>query len=362
VPVYRPAYLQIPCFGGAFWLDRGAELFSARQVDRLHRAERFDAILSYSLIAGGLAWRLGRRLGIAAAGWATGNDVRARLYTSYGRAVRRTLERLDLVFYQSSELKEQAVDLLGARAKYLPAERHLILPRGIERPPQLPGETRAQVRKQLGLAPEQTLLLYIGRIMAAKGLVDLAQAVMRLRDRQPALMCLLVGATPGFDDSDKLNEIFARHGGLSHSVRILPGCAHVKVWEYLAAADIFAFPSHSEGMPNSLLEAMAAGVPALAYAIPPVLEIDGGMGILKMARPGDVSDLTRALAELMQSSKQRADFAQAGKQRVLARYSAQQNLGEAVQKISAYIEMTKASAQALDGASARITGSAAVGS
>src|SRR5689334_5271046 len=67
IPVYRPAYLQIPSVSAAFWADKGAFFCCRRIVRELHRRARFDAILSFDLLTGGgLAWRLGHELGIPA--------------------------------------------------------------------------------------------------------------------------------------------------------------------------------------------------------------------------------------------------------------------------------------------------------
>ena len=69
-------------------------------------------------------------------------------------------------------------------------------------------------------------------------------------------------------------------------------------WPLLAAADIFALPSLWEGMPNALLEAMAAGLPAVATAVGAVPEmvVDGREALV--VPPGDAGALARALAEL----------------------------------------------------------------
>jgi glycosyltransferase involved in cell wall biosynthesis len=214
----------------------------------------------------------------------------------------------------------------------------VVLPRGIDAPPPRAPATRARVRQQLGITPEQTVVMYLGRMVPAKGVIDLAQAVAPLLAEHPALVCLLVGATPEFDESERVNEILTRNGAAGNAVRLLPGCPHAQVWDYLAAADIFAFPSYSEGMPNSLLEAMAAGVAAVAYAIPPVLELDGGRAALGLARPRNVADFSRALKELIRSPAERARLAERGRQRVMQDYLAERTLAEAVRRIALSID------------------------
>jgi teichuronic acid biosynthesis glycosyltransferase TuaC len=334
ISVYRPAYLHLPRLGGALCQDLGAYLGCARELARRHEAKRYDAILAFNLVgAGGLAWRLARRLAIPAAGWATGNDVRLPVNSSYGRAVRSTLQRLDLVLYQSAELRERAAALCDSVGVALHATRHIVLPRGIEPLPPMSEAVRRRVRAKLGLREDQFLVLYVGRIVEAKGIFELVDAVALARQQQADIVCVLVGAHDGFDDGGALRQRLRDLPESSRHVQLLAACRPEKVWQYLNAADIFAFPSHCEGMPNSLLEAMAAGVPSVAYAIPPVLELDNRQGALKTVPPRDVSELARALVELARSAEQRRFIGAKGKERVLSHYQAKASMAEAVRRL-----------------------------
>ncbi|HZD39097.1 MAG TPA: glycosyltransferase [Terriglobales bacterium] len=337
ISVYRPAYPQAPFIRTALWSDQIAYLCSVGECRKRHRQLPYDAILSFNLVgAGGLAWRLGRRLGIPAAGWATGNDVRVPADSSFGRAVRRALENLDLVFYQSRELLEKAARLQGRMADRIDAERHVVVPRGIECPPERSNAARAQRRAEWGLREDQTLVLYVGRIVRSKGVFELVDAVWQAKKHLPGIGCLLVGAKSGFDDGEKLAEKL-RGMGAGTSIRILPECSPAHVWDYLSAADIFAFPSHNEGMPNSLLEAMAMGVPAVAYAIPAITEIDAGKGALAMVRPFEVTEFGQAILELAASRAKRTAIAAVGLEQIRTRFQAQDRMAEAAGRLSALI-------------------------
>jgi glycosyltransferase involved in cell wall biosynthesis len=319
--------------------DWCAYLACVRQVLRRHRTDLYDAVLAFNLIgAGSLAWRLARRLSIPAAGWATGNDVRVPADSAHGRAVRAALQRLDLKFYQSAELLERAAVLCGVPQQVLSIERHVVLPRGVEPPPAPSPETRRSVRARLGVGPDQLLVLFVGRIVKSKGVFELVEAVESARRQYRDIACVLVGAHAGFDDSAELFAYLHRAPELAPHVQVLPACAPEAVWQYLNAADLFAFPSHREGMPNSLLEAMAAGLPALAYAIAPVLEIDHQLGVLKLVPPGDVSELASALVELARSPEMRRRLGARGKARVLSSYRAQASMAEAVRRLNALTE------------------------
>jgi teichuronic acid biosynthesis glycosyltransferase TuaC len=333
--IYRPAYLQLPRVG-ALALELSAYACSAREIERRHKAKHYDAILAFNLIgAGGLAWRLGRRLAIPVAGWATGNDVRLPVNSSHGHAVAATLQRLNLVFYQSAELRARAATLCRSVGASPHANRHIILPRGIETPPPMSEAVRHRVRAKLGLRADQLMVLYVGRMVEAKGIFELVDAIALARKEQPGIVCALVGAHSGFDDGRALRQRLRERSELSRHVQLLGACRPEKVWQYLNAADIFAFPSHCEGMPNSLLEAMAAGVPSVACAIPPVLELDNGQGALKTVPPRNASELARALVELARSPEQRRLIGEKGKERVLSHYQAKASMAEAVRRLAA---------------------------
>lgn len=91
--------------------------------------------------------------------------------------------------------------------------------------------------------------------------------------------------------------------------------------EALRDADIYVHPSHREGMPNALLEAMAAGLPCIAArsgAVPDLLRSDE-LGVL--VEPGDVAALARALAGLASSPAKRAAMGAAARAHVLEHHS-----------------------------------------
>ena len=334
IPIYRPAYWQLPGVGGALWCDRFAYLASVNEIVRRHRKTPYDAILSFNLVgAGGVAWRLGRRLAIPVAGWATGNDVRVESRSSYANAVRRALRAMDLVFYQSGELRDCAAALLHLPPAGLASSRHVVLPRGVEAAPPVRPETRSRLRRELGVSEKGIVVLYLGRIAAAKGVFELAQAMAAARARVPELICWMVGVKAGFDDATKLAPYLQQNASADNASRLIDACAPEKIWDYFAAADIFVFPSHSEGMPNSLLEAMAAGLPALAYAIPPIEEVDNGGALAKVALH-DVDALAQALVRMANDPQYRATLGRNGRARVHAAFLAGDRMAQAAQHIT----------------------------
>jgi len=339
VPIHRPPYFRIPRLASAFWSDRGAFFSSRRKARELHSRVGFDTILSFDMIgAGGLAWRLGRDLGISSSGWATGDDVRMPTCTAHGRVVIRALQRLDLVFYQSSELFQVASRLLGS-SHAMTTDKHIVLPRGIAQPPLLSKETiRKRIRQKWAIEHDQILVLSVGRVVRAKGIFDFLEAASKANSQNPKLNYMIVGSIPAFDETNAVEQTLKENPQLKQRVKLLPACLPHKVWDYLCAADIFAFTSHKEGMPNSLLEAMAMGLPAVSFAIPPVLEIDAGKGALVVVPAFDTEKFSEALLQLAASPRNRHQIGQKARSQVLDRFMVQKNMATALKRLSYVVE------------------------
>ena len=308
---------------------------------QMHHRMRFDALLAFDIIGvGGLAWRVGRILGLPTGGWATGNVPAS---PSYEKAVARALQNLDVVFYQSRDLLDKAARLLGVDQSALPAERHLVLPRGIPAPPPLPtADIRQQIRRAWGIPEQHVLVLSIGRIYRSKGVFELIDAIALAIAQNPNITCVLVGAMPAFDETNTVHKTLEEMPDLRRHIMLLPACPPEQVWEYLCAADLFAFTSHAEGMPNSLLEALAMGVPAVAFAIPPVVEIAAGAEGVLLVPPRDVTGLAEALVRLAAAPDERARRGAIGKNQVLERFMVHKNIAIALDRLTEVVHMKNA--------------------
>jgi glycosyltransferase involved in cell wall biosynthesis len=129
---------------------------------------------------------------------------------------------------------------------------------------------------------------------------------------------VIVGYGP---EEDRLRAL-AHELGLDRRVRFV---GHQRdVWPWLAALDVFVLSSDWEGMSNALLEAMVARLPVVATATGGTLDVvvDGKTGFL--VPPGDPAALARALGKLVSDRDLRDEMGQAGRQRVIESFSADQ--------------------------------------
>lgn len=115
-----------------------------------------------------------------------------------------------------------------------------------------------QARLEYGLAPDDQVVVSVGRLSHQKGHDVLIEAASRVRERLPRLRMLIAGSgelhTP-------LEDAIAA-GGLEQHVRLVGQVGDIG--SLLCAADVFAFPSRREGTPFAMLEAMSLGLPVVA--------------------------------------------------------------------------------------------------
>jgi glycosyltransferase involved in cell wall biosynthesis len=158
-----------------------------------------------------------------------------------------------------------------------------------------------------GVPSARRRLVMVGRLQAPKDPLTLVHALATLPER--SFEALLVGDGP---DRATVEEEIGRLG-LASAVRLLGERADVP--ELLRAADIFVLSTRSEGLPLSILEAMAAGLPVVASSVGgvPELVLDGQTGML--VPPGDPDALAAAIERLLEDPGLSGRLGEAGRVR-----------------------------------------------
>jgi len=127
----------------------------------------------------------------------------------------------------------------------------------------------AELRERFGVAlpGDEKLITFIGRTSVPKGIPFLLDAVSQLRDRIAPFRLVLLGATGSGDHGRAMDELVAAAGSLVIHTGAQPPEA---VALLLQVSDVFVLPSLFEGLPLTMLEALAAGCPAVVSALPTI--------------------------------------------------------------------------------------------
>ena len=176
---------------------------------------------------------------------------------------------------------------------------------------------RCALRRQLGMAPDGPIILFVGRLAPEKALPSLLGAFRRVLRSFPQARLVLVGDGPDRPSLARLAGSPDMAGAVVFTGRQTAG--EVVVW--LKAADLFTLVSSNEGFSCALLEAMSAGLPSVVSSIPANTQlIEAGVHGLH-APVGDEESLAAAFCELLSNDSLRTQMGHAARRLVLERYS-----------------------------------------
>ncbi len=255
---------------------------------RLTRRIQFDVLQAHWVIPNApVALIVARLRGLPLVISLHGSDIFvASQHPVLGRVARVCFRAADAVTACSEDLRERAL-ALGAAAR-----RTILVPYGVDPCAFAPAEAApARLRARLGLPEGAPIIFALGRMVYKKGFEYLIRAAPAILQRHPEAHVVIAGAG---DLYPGLQAEVARLGLVEHVH--LPGkISHDEVPLFLGGSDVFVLPSvvdrggNVDGLPNTLLEAMAAGCAVVASNVAgvPLAVQDGETGLLVPPRdPG----------------------------------------------------------------------------
>ncbi|MGA9453692.1 MAG: N-acetyl-alpha-D-glucosaminyl L-malate synthase BshA [Verrucomicrobiia bacterium] len=225
----------------------------------------------------------------------------------YGPAIHHALTQSDAVTVVSEFLRQETQRVLGFNG-LLEVIHNFFAPRP-------PRRSREEVRRELGVADNEVMILHSSNLRPVKRIDLLLETIARVRPRDAFKLVIMAGGSfePYIKDVQRL--------GLKDRIIVREKVNEIE--DYLQAADLGFFTSETESFCLSILEAMYFGCPSVARragGIPEVVE-DNVNGILV---PSDNPDaLARAIESLIQNPKRRKAMGEAAQHRAREKFSAE---------------------------------------
>jgi glycogen(starch) synthase len=280
----------------ADWEGDIAEI--VRTVVQLHDERPFDVLhAQYGYPPGLAVLEASRETGVPNLVSIQGGDGHwvGTCCTTHAEAMRTVIDHSGAVLIGSASFRDEVVGNLGSD----PA-RFTIVPGATDTRRFTPAE------RPLGALQEPPVLLFHGRVDRRKGVLDLLEAL------PDGVRLVVSGIGPDLDEAS------ARADGRTMFLGYVPPDEAPEVYR---SADVFVSPTYSEGFSNTLLEAMASGLPVVSTDSVGVVDCvrNGENGLLHS--PGDVAGLRTALDRLLTDDALRSRLATSGLEEVRRLYS-----------------------------------------
>ncbi len=176
---------------------------------------------------------------------------------------------------------------------------------------------------------DRALVVAIGRFKEKKGFDILIRACAKLLAKDAPLSCQIVG----YGDQQDFLKSLIDELEIGNHVQLHPPVDHSNIKQLLQRASVFIMPCRitndgdRDGIPNSLLEAMACGVPIITTSISGIPEVvkSGTNGLL--VKPDDVDDLSGAIEEVLNNQELRTKLSRCGRETVTEYFNWKSNVG-----------------------------------
>jgi len=192
-------------------------------------------------------------------------------------------------------------------------KRILVIPNGTRIKPLLGKENALSLRDQIGLPRQGKIVCFVGRLSPQKGITLLIEVMCRVISRDDNVFFVIVG------DGEQMSalQVIAAH----YPQKIILFGKQDDVSNFYHTADLFLLTSITEGLPMTIIEAFAHGLPVVATRVGGVPEIvqDNVNGLL--CDPADVEKMTQCVLRILHNDELRAAFGEHARKTAEETYS-----------------------------------------
>jgi len=308
------SYLRLP----GNWYNRWSGLFVylsfVRRVKKLHRENPFDVIYATDFFPDGdAAARLGRKFAIPVVCLGIGVDVNITAYSS------PAIEKRFRVLLRDTQgcISCGASVERGIRHCYDGPIINVFGVVDVDKYSPINEAEKSVLRAKLSLQEDRYIFLFAGYLEVRKGIFELVSALSLIVENKQDALLVLCGEgrdrprLEEFVDSLKLKEYVRFAGSVSPNL----------MDSWYKVADVFVLPSHTEGMPNALMEALSCGIPSVATKVGGVPDAVAGSDGVSLVEPQNAAKLAQSCIGIM------TDKARYNSSRIAARELAMSKFG-----------------------------------
>src|SRR3989338_1078648 len=220
-----------------------------------------------------------------------------RIERGRGGMIRRGLS---LILSRADHVTAISSYLLGVGERYGYQGARTRIPNGVD---------SVRFRRPAGLSPAgEKIIVTTSRLVPKNGIDILIQAIAEVKKTIPDIQCHIIGGGPELNKLKILSEKLK----VAECVKFFGSIPYEEIPRYLWQSSVFARPSRSEGMGNSFVEALAAGLPVVGTPVGGITDIieDGKTGLF--SKPEDPYDLAVKIALLLRNPRLRDSIATEG--------------------------------------------------
>jgi len=318
------------------WYNRfsGLVAFQAMKemVLQLHKKRGFDILYATDFFPDGdAAVRLARYIKIPAACLAIGVDTNVTAHTNnmmYRHFV-RTAQALDGTLACGYAVADGLHAITG--------KRPLCVYGVIDLQEFYPISKKSTLRKELNLPTDKFVALYAGYLIRRKGIYELVEAFSKIRRKGIDAMLVICGSGP---EEPALKSLI-REKNIEDAVRMVGEVEPEQMSKWMQVSDIFVLATHTEGMPNVIMEAMACGVPVIATAVGGLTASIGDCEGAILVPPKNVSAFADVIMRVINDNKLRKRMQKAARKKAEQEFGVEKNARRILNYLKQVIEEGK---------------------
>jgi len=257
---------------------------------KLVEAHQPDILVTNSVKSHFVMWRSQLWRAVPWVAFHHGYTTTDRKMRVYNRLDRWSLPKADLVVTVCRAFARELASITGIPVESISVQHNAIRPLASPKAADI-----ESLRQRYGLTEKEKIVLSIGRLSKEKAHIDLIDAFSKLCENNPDLHARLIIVGDG-PERERLHAA-ASASACRERISFVGQVGGVE--PFYAIADVFVLPSHSEGSPNVLLEAMAAEVPVVATSVGGVPEIVGNEASALLIPVNDPAAMALAIGRLL---------------------------------------------------------------